>query len=124
MTSAVYAQDADSIRRAREFVAGVLSQASAELRERAVLITSELATNAIRHAHSTFTVTADLTPEEVYVTVTDTGQALPLLRHPQPTEPHGRGLMIVNALADRWGIDTQSASKTVWFALALRPELR
>jgi len=123
VNSAVYSDDPASVRQAREFVAGVLRQASEELRDRAVLITSELATNAIRHAHTGFTVTTTLTAEEIHIAVTDTGRAVPLLRNPDPSETHGRGLLIVNSLADRWGVDRRASSKTVWFALALRRQL-
>jgi anti-sigma regulatory factor (Ser/Thr protein kinase) len=121
MTSARYPQDPASVGDARAFVASALSEASDEMRERAVLITSELATNAIIHAHSAFTVTTTMDADQIRVAVTDGGGAVPLVRHPGQTETHGRGLLIASTLSDSWGIDTRSDSTTVWFTLSLPP---
>lgn len=119
MTSEVYVAEPASVTKARRFVAGMLDQASDELRECAVLITSELASNAVSHGEGAFTVTARLSADELYVAVTDGGLAVPVPRTPAPTEPHGRGLMIVASLADRWGVERRAVGKTVWFALSL-----
>lgn len=108
-----------SVRRARDFIADALSALDGDVRNRAVLITSELATNAIRHAHSPFKVTVALSGEGVKVSVTDSSGVVPVPRNPSPTDAHGRGLMILRALADRWGIDTEPGITTVWFALTL-----
>jgi anti-sigma regulatory factor (Ser/Thr protein kinase) len=121
VSSAEYPGHPASAAKARAFVAGVLRQASDELRDRAMLITSELATNAIVHAGTAFTVTATLTEDEVHVAVTDGGGAIPRPRDPARAEPHGRGLLIADALADRWGVETRPNATTVWFALALAP---
>ena len=86
----------------------------------AALLTSELASNAVRHAHGTFTVTARMSADELYVAVTDSGAEIPVARTPEPTEPNGRGLMIVSTLADRWGVEPGEGGKAVWFTLALR----
>lgn len=109
-----------SIAQARAFIERTLSEASADLRDRAVLITSELATNAIVHARSAFTLTATTSAEEVHIAVRNEGETVPVLQAPEQGEPHGRGLLIANALADRWGIDTGRGSTTVWFALSCR----
>lgn len=119
MTSAQFSHDPASVRKARAFVASVLGHASEEQRDRAVLITSELATNAVIHADSAFTVTTTTTAEEIHIAVTDTGGATPLLRRPDRDDLHGRGLLITNGLADRWGVEIRSGGTTVWFALAL-----
>jgi anti-sigma regulatory factor (Ser/Thr protein kinase) len=119
MSSAHFSHDPASVRQARAFVADVLGQASEEQRERAVLITSELATNAVIHADSAFTVTTTTTAEEIHVAVADAGGAIPLLQRPDQDEVHGRGLLITNGLADRWGVEIRSGGTTVWFALAL-----
>jgi hypothetical protein len=39
------------------------------------------------------------------------------MRAPTPEEPSGRGLLIVDAMSDTWGIIPSSTGKTVWFAL-------
>lgn len=117
MTSARYPDDPTSVAKARAFVANVLRDSSSEVRDRAVLITSELATNAVVHARSAFTVTTRLTKHEVRVQVTDTRGETPVMQQPDETALHGRGLMIVNNLSDRWGIDVRPGGTTVWFAL-------
>ena len=119
MTTARYPEEPASVAKARAFVANALSGATSEVRERAVLITSELATNAIIHAHSSFSVTTSVTADEVRVTVTDTGGEVPQPRRPDPSETHGRGLLIMSKLADEWGIEPGQGSTTVWFTLAL-----
>jgi len=123
VTSAHFTHDPSSVRRARAFVAGTLGDASQDQRDRAVLITSELATNAIIHADSAFTVTATTADGEIHIAVTDTGGAIPQPRRPERTDAHGRGLLITSGLADRWGIETASGSTTVWFSLRRTPDL-
>lgn len=117
MTSARYPEHPASVAKARAFVADALRHASDDIRDRAVLITSELATNAVVHARSAFTVTTTLSRGEVQVQVTDSRGETPIMRQPDDTELHGRGLMIVNHLADRWGVDVRTEGTTVWFAL-------
>lgn len=119
MSTARFPDVPASVPQARDFVADALSALDGEVRNRAVLITSELATNAIRHAHSPFRVTVAISGEEVKVAVTDSSGVVPVPRQPSRTDAHGRGLMILRTLADRWGIDTEPATTTVWFTLAL-----
>jgi len=120
MSSAHYPEHPASVAKARAFVASSLGEAPDELRDRAVLITSELATNAILHARSDFTITATITDGELQVAVTDSGGVrFPLPRQPVHDEPHGRGLLIADSLADQWGIDSQPYATTVWFTLAM-----
>ncbi|MEX0427116.1 ATP-binding protein [Nocardioides sp. DS6] len=121
MTSAHYPLHPASVSKARAFVAHALDPVPEELRDCAVLVTSELATNAITHAHSAFTVSVTLTAEHVHLAVTDEGGGMPRLRHTGPTQAHGRGLLIVSSLADRWGVDAQNATTSVWCTFAVRP---
>lgn len=122
MPSAHFTHDPTSVRKARAFVAGALEDASEDQRDRAVLITSELATNAILHADSAFTVTATTVDGEIRIAVTDTGGAIPRPRRPDRTDSHGRGLLITGGLADRWGVETTPGSTTVWFSLRRTPD--
>jgi anti-sigma regulatory factor (Ser/Thr protein kinase) len=89
----------------------------------ALILTSELVTNAIRHGRPAVTLAVHLEPSALTVVVTDTGPERPPLvpRRPHPDSSTGRGLVIVDALATRWGITPQPASpgKAVWFALDL-----
>jgi serine/threonine-protein kinase RsbW len=82
------------------------------------LMVSELATNSVKHAHSAFEVSVDDAGGEIRVEVRDTGRGDPVLRSPTPSEPTGRGLLIVKALSRAWGTVDSSHGKTVWFTLA------
>jgi anti-sigma regulatory factor (Ser/Thr protein kinase) len=86
----------------------------------AELMTSELATNCVRHAQTSFELSIDDAEREIRVEVRDTGHGRPVRQSPAPTDRTGRGLMIVEAMSDTWGIEPSSAGKTVWFTLPLR----
>lgn len=106
-----------SVAAARRFVARLLSTGDPDLRERAVLIVSELATNALRHAGGGFTVELGADGVITYLAVHDESPSLPRPRTPAPTETGGRGLQIVSAVADDWGVATRGEGKTVWCRL-------
>ncbi|WP_260860000.1 ATP-binding protein [Streptomyces cupreus] len=91
-----------------------------------VLATDELFTNAVRHASTspddTITLTIDCSGSELRVTIADRSSALPRLHASDGAAESGRGLAIVAALTDEWGIapsDPGSPGKRVWFALQL-----
>lgn len=87
----------------------------------ALLLASELVTNAILHAGSDVRVILRLTEHTARVEVADQSSAptpLPRRDH-DPAAPTGRGLRLVSSLARRWGTYHESAGgKTVWFELA------
>jgi two-component sensor histidine kinase len=93
--------------------------------ELVALMLSELATNAVQHARTEFVVDITLTREasryRVRVGVTDQSPDLPVLPEPATDAPHGRGLRIVESLADAWGIEIRRGhpGKTVWFVAML-----
>jgi anti-sigma regulatory factor (Ser/Thr protein kinase) len=78
---------------------------------------SELATNAVKHAHSDFKISIDDSGGEIRVEVSDTGRGQFVLRSPASLEPSGRGLRIVEALSGAWGTAESPHGKSVWFAL-------
>jgi len=78
---------------------------------------TELATNCVQHARTPFKLTIHDKQGQVRIEVRDTGQGRPLPRSPTPIEPTGRGLRIVEAMSDSWGIDDSSGAKTVWFTV-------
>lgn len=83
----------------------------------AALLTSELVTNAIRHAQGPLTieVVADTTTATVKVIDGDRWR-LPVIRRGQSSSAlDGRGLTIVDRLAAEWGVEVGDAGKTVWF---------
>jgi anti-sigma regulatory factor (Ser/Thr protein kinase) len=85
--------------------------------ESAELMTSELATNCIRHARSGFEVAISV-DRAVTVEVCDTGVGRPVLGTPTLTSVSGRGLYLVSRLAKDWGTVHRSKGNTVWFTLA------
>lgn len=87
-----------------------------------VLITSELVTNAVKHAKSdTIRMTLRLSERHVWLTVTDDGPRKRRIapRQPHPDEEGGRGLALVEALATRCVIEPADAGTRVWVCLAL-----
>lgn len=83
----------------------------------AVLLTSELLTNAFMHARSPAELTIHLVDGALRIEVSDTSAAPPVPRHPGPARPGGRGMLLVEAIAARWGILAEVAGKTIWFEL-------
>jgi signal transduction histidine kinase len=109
----------ESVTEARHYVLDELSDVGADTSDVVALLVSELATNCIRHAGSEFTVRLERDTDHVTIFVTDRGSGSPVVRSPGPRDPSGRGLRIVQSMADDWGVDSRSGSKTVWFSLSL-----
>ncbi len=107
---------------ARRFVAGTIADVAVGVSESVSVMVSELSTNALIHAVGGFEVIVDRSDHHVLVSVRDQGDGTPELQSPDASEPHGRGLRIVDALSDQWGISsTADAGKSVWFRLSLEP---
>jgi anti-sigma regulatory factor (Ser/Thr protein kinase) len=88
--------------------------------EDAVLLTSELVTNALLHARTAdLEVRLQTDPHWVRVEVHDGDQRLPLAATAAPDATSGRGLLLVRQLANDWGIDRAATGKSVWFEMAL-----
>jgi anti-sigma regulatory factor (Ser/Thr protein kinase) len=109
-----------NVRAAREFVAGALEEQGFEGDPDVVLLlASELITNAVRHAATPFEITVDVNDGGVRVAVIDGDvDHPPLVRHPGPEETNGRGLLLVDQLAEVWGSSRLPRGKAVWFTLA------
>ena len=118
-----FPNDPTSVTAARRYALEVLVGISPAIADAVAVMVSELAANAVRHATSDFTVGVDRSPTAIRVEVSDSGPGRPTVRAPQPSEPSGRGLQIVEALAEHWGVlaASDSAGKTVWFTIALAP---
>ena len=86
----------------------------------ALLVVSELAANALTHAHSSYRIRLSATAMALRIEVDDAGAGTP---EPQPLtedEEHGRGLHLVDALAASWGMEAaETGGKRVWAELAL-----
>ncbi|RII17609.1 hypothetical protein DSC45_11975 [Streptomyces sp. YIM 130001] len=105
-----------------------------DLRDSAELLTCELVTNALVHSDDDAEITATVGPRGLHVEVRDFSAGAP--RTPDTNrrggqgrlpaaddEPgtSGRGLFLVQSLADAWGIRAHEVGKSVWFDLAPAP---
>ncbi|MQY13743.1 hypothetical protein SRB5_38950 [Streptomyces sp. RB5] len=90
----------------------------------AALIASELITNAVQHGRrNCVRVSVEhIAPQAVRVAVADFSHASPMPRKPEDDEGGGRGLMLVGALAEQWGIDKRRWGKVVWAVATRRPQ--
>jgi anti-sigma regulatory factor (Ser/Thr protein kinase) len=89
---------------------------SALLDDVALLLT-ELTANAIRHAHGIVGVEIDLNGDRLTVRVCDEDDTQPRIGEPSADDEGGRGLWLVDAIADRWGWEPGAPGKVVWFEL-------
>ncbi|GAA0655310.1 SpoIIE family protein phosphatase [Kitasatospora atroaurantiaca] len=106
----------------------------AELVDTAELLASELVTNAIRHTDRDAMFTARLYREpgdgrvaeagraRLRVEVEDESDLWPTRRTPGEQASSGRGLMLVEALADGWGVEPRGSGKRMWFELSAEPQ--
>lgn len=113
----------DQVANARRFVSRVLARCTAA--DDAVLLTSELVTNTLQHTATgtggDFTVIACHGTAGLRITVTDDGSHhVPALAPRRALPTSGQGLMLVNALAARWGHLGEEHGRSVWFELDCR----
>lgn len=110
----------DSVSEARRFVTDLVTQWNLDaLLDDAVLVVSELATNAVTHASSPCRLQVTLRPATLHIDVHDSGSGTPDPQIPEDGEEHGRGLMIVSALSTAWGLESIPGNgKRVWAELA------
>jgi anti-sigma regulatory factor (Ser/Thr protein kinase) len=114
-----FAPTLSAARVARRFVAAALrALGEEELTIGAALITSELATNAIKHGRSPFTVTVSPTGSTIEIAVRDASASGPRLRPSDASRVGGRGIALVAAIAADWGTRTEPDGKAVWATLA------
>ncbi|MET9912547.1 SpoIIE family protein phosphatase [Streptomyces sp. NPDC006476] len=115
-----------SVATARSFVRDTLQGwGYADIVDDAVVLTSELVTNAVVHAGTSADVLCLRTDQGVRVEVADRypEREIPLQGHPvnmgSPDREGGRGLQLCAALAGRWGVEYTPTHKQVWFQLDL-----
>ncbi|HEX3899004.1 MAG TPA: ATP-binding protein [Mycobacteriales bacterium] len=107
----------------RQVVDALQAWEMADLADDAALCVTELATNAILHSRGAFTVAVRRTPTGIRVDVhDDQPERLPVVvpdsLGPLDTGITGRGLILVAAIARRWGYFTTDVAKTIWFELS------
>lgn len=103
---------------ARRFVGETLSGWGCDdFVESGRLLVSELVTNAVLHARTPMTLVVRLRKDGVRVEVHDGNPAAPTMRDYGAEAMTGRGLSLVADLASRWGVERDSAGKSVWFEI-------
>lgn len=111
----------ESVAAARSIVRRIGDVLPQHVREDAALLVSELMSNTVRHGGDTALLTATLRGGRLRVAVHDRGAGLPMMndREHDVSTPSGRGLLIVDRIAHRWGVerDEIGPGKTVWFQL-------
>jgi anti-sigma regulatory factor (Ser/Thr protein kinase) len=85
--------------------------------EQLVLIGSELVTNAVLHARTELILILELRGERVRISVKDGSGAPATMRHYRTDALTGRGLGVVAALSDTWGVSAAADGKVVWAEL-------
>ncbi len=116
--------DARSVRVAREAIRRSLERFPAECAEVAAAIVSELVSNAIRHGSPPIRLQVATEPTRIVITVSDASSAEPVVKTASPLDQQGRGLEIVEALSDRWGVTQDENGKSVWCELDVVPARR
>lgn len=106
-----------SVQAARAFVtqvcleAGVLGDAC----DVAVLLTSETVTNAVIHARSETRLTVTTNARSLLIEVGDDDPEVVVAGAPSAGAVGGRGLSMLDTLAQSWGVDDTGSGKSVWF---------
>lgn len=116
--SAEFRAEPSTARAARRFVTQSLSEwGLEEPAEAAVLLVSELVTNALLHAGTDLVIKLAEGGDSLRVEVLDGSSAAPAIRHYAPDAATGRGLGLVAALSTQWGVTPSDDGKAVWFEL-------
>jgi anti-sigma regulatory factor (Ser/Thr protein kinase) len=120
--SRTFLPNSEAPRQSRAFVAQILNQVGAiERADDVRWVVSELATNAVLHAGTPFTVTVGVDDREVDIAVCDESSLAAELRCPLGEDETGRGLFLVSTLADRWTTENLPTGKRVWVQLRRTP---
>ncbi|MGD9754787.1 MAG: ATP-binding protein [Acidimicrobiia bacterium] len=109
-----------SVASARNAVAGLVAEHHPTLADDVRIVVSELASNAVLHAGTPYDVLAQVAGDRVRVEVADAAPALPAVRYPALEATSGRGLHLITALCERWGVEQRGGGKVVWVELVAR----
>jgi hypothetical protein len=115
--------EASSAAHVRRFVARTLSAWDIEGDDIGV-VANELATNAILHGRTRFSVSLDLDGQLCRVEIADWNPRTPVLSAMFGDATSGHGLGLVDALSARWGVEARDGGKAVWCELTLDPNRR
>jgi anti-sigma regulatory factor (Ser/Thr protein kinase) len=112
----------DTLPDTRRRVAVVLAEwgVTGEAAEPALLVVTELLSNAVEHGGGPGWLSLELADDAVHVEVRDDAGTPPRLADPDPSQARGRGLQMVDALASEWGWTEDPPGKVVWAAVPTR----
>jgi anti-sigma regulatory factor (Ser/Thr protein kinase) len=113
---ASFPTESESVWRARSWLADRMPSDASDRSGDAGICLSELAANCVRHTSSSeFSVEVADIETGVRISVRDQDNLLPVAADATIDDPTGRGLTIVDAVSDRWGVTPHHpAGKTVW----------
>lgn len=120
-TTKRFGRDVAEIPRSRHYVAEVLERAGAKVTDALLLVASELITNAVRHGTGEVELRVIVEPDCVRLEVLDDGHVTVSApaESPAPSALGGRGLLLVQGVADRWGSEYETDGRTlVWAEVA------
>ena len=88
-------------------------------RDDAALLVTELVANVVDHVQGEASLTLELAVSDGWlrIAVVDGSSIRPVVRELADEQPRGRGLLLVKAIADRWGSEDHRGGKQVWFEL-------
>jgi anti-sigma regulatory factor (Ser/Thr protein kinase) len=114
--------DPGQIRAARDDIRALLHDwSSPDQVESAVLLVSEAVTNVLVHTDGDAVLLAQITgmpgTRRLHVDVGDRSDEMPHRRSPGEMASSGRGLLLMEELADAWGVDPRGDGKATWFEL-------
>lgn len=86
----------------------------------AALLVTELVANVVDHVagEASFTLEISLSEDWLRISVSDGSALQPVVREFDTGAPRGRGMRLVEGIADRWGVEDHADGKRVWFELA------
>ncbi|MFI8348236.1 SpoIIE family protein phosphatase [Streptomyces sp. NPDC085596] len=118
--------DPDALTRARHLIgAEARAWGAGDRADEIELVADELITNALMHTEGSATVTLRLLSggeRRLRVEVEDSSSALPRRREPEDDGVSGRGLLLVDMLADAWGVEARGGGKAVWCEFRTAPD--
>lgn len=111
--------DARAVRHARRFTSRLCERAGldGDMCATAVLLTSELVTNAVVHGRSEARLRVLVGQGRIRVEVGDDNSRYPVVQAADPDALDGRGLQLLDVVATRWGVREDTVGKIVWFEL-------